>query len=154
MLISRGVRLERNHRQPFTTIDDCLPLARRLAARLGEGSEPTERLKVLADQLAIRLTKLAEQKHPLDVRRGVVREERKEVESVRDSRESRQIKAGSRTYFVDIETAKGESGRYLRITESRFHGEGKERERSSIIVFPEHVQEFVKAVSEMMAKLG
>ncbi len=43
---------------------------------------------------------------------------------------------------------------YLVITESRFKGEGKDRERVSIVVFPEHAQEFVETVQEMVRKLG
>ena len=134
MLKARGLRSETD-RLPFTTIDDCIALAYELAQRLNE---------------------LGEQKYPLDVRRGVVKLVKKdgeEVKDVSDNRESRQIKAGSRTYFLDIESAKSDELKYLRITESRFHGEGKERERSSLIVFPEHAKEFAQAVSEMAAKL-
>jgi len=127
-----GLRLGSN-REPFTTIDDCIALAHELVKRLDN---------------------LGEQKHPLDVRRGVVKKGREEVRDVSNDRESRQIKAGSRTYFLDIETAKADGRKYLKITESRFKGEGKERERSSIIVFPEHAQEFARAVSEMAAKLA
>ena len=153
MLRSWGVRIERIHRQSFVTIDDCLPLARQLAAGLGVGSEPKQRLRPLADQLAAWLTQLAGQKYPLDVRRGMVKQARREVESVRVREESRQVKAGSRTYFLDV--VKSQEGKeYLKITESRFKGESKERERSSVIVFPEHAQEFATAVAEVVAKLS
>jgi hypothetical protein len=40
------------------------------------------------------------------------------------------------------------------ITESRFKGEGEERERSTIIVFQENAQEFAEAVSQMSEKLA
>ena len=58
---------------------------------------------------------------------------------------SKTVKAGSKTYFFDIKETK-EGKPYLLITESRFKGEGEERERSSIIVFQENAQEFTEAV--------
>ncbi len=131
MLTSRGW-LWGSDREPFTTIDDCIVLAR---------------------QLAKQLSQLGEQKYPLTVRRGM-KQRREEVERMRDDRQSRQIKAGSRTYFIDVESTKEGGSQYLKITESRFQGEGKERERSSIMVFREHAQEFAQAISEMVAKLA
>ena len=110
--------------EPFTTIDDALQLAEELTARL---------------------KRLGGYKHPLAVRKGVM--------TVRAERESQQIRAGSRTYFIDVEQTK-EGKPFLRLTESRFKGEGEERERSSIILFPESAEEFAAAVTEMVAKLG
>ncbi len=72
---------------------------------------------------------------------------------MQEGRESKQVRAGNRTYFIDIETSK-EGKRYLRITESRFKGEGSKRERTSIAVFPQEADEFANAVFEMAAKLG
>lgn len=77
---------------------------------------------------------------------------REGVRRVKRERESAQIKAGSRTFFLDIETTQ-DGKPYLRITESRFKGEGKDRERSSINIFPEQAEEFAQAVAEMVAKL-
>ena len=71
---------------------------------------------------------------------------------VAKNKDSRTIRSGGRTLFLDVEKTK-EGKPYLRITESRFKGEGKERERSSIFVFPEDVEEFAQAVSEMRKKL-
>lgn len=66
-------------------------------------------------------------------------------------KDHRQVRAGSRTYFVDVEvTAEGQ--RYLKITESRFKGEGAARERNTIIVFPEYVQAFLEAVTAQAEK--
>ncbi|MCL4552433.1 MAG: PUR family DNA/RNA-binding protein [Candidatus Marsarchaeota archaeon] len=114
-------------REPFTTIDDLIHLANELVAGL---------------------SKLGEYRHPLDVRRGV----REEVETMDYADESQSIKAGSKTYFFDIKkTAHMEP--YLVITESRFKGEGKDRERTSMVVFPEHAQEFLKTLQEMIEKL-
>lgn len=67
--------------------------------------------------------------------------------------ESRTVKAGSKTYFFDIKKTRDDKS-YLVITESRFKGEGKERERVSIAVFPESSEEFAQAVGEMTVKIG
>ncbi len=65
---------------------------------------------------------------------------------------SKTVKAGGQTYFLDIkETKQGKP--YLIITESRFKGEGGERQRQTIAVFPEHAKAFAKAVTEMAARL-
>ena len=117
-------------KEPFVTIDD---------------------LVVRADELATGLRVLSEYKHPLDIRRGVKRGE--EVSEMADDSDSRTVKAGAKTYFLDIKKTK-EDKPYLVITESHFKGEGKKRERVSISVFPEQAEEFVGAVSEMAAKLG
>jgi hypothetical protein len=42
---------------------------------------------------------------------------------------------------------------YLTITESRFKGEGQDRERSSIVVFPDNALDFLEATQEMIEKL-
>ena len=116
-------------REPFTTIDD---------------------LTQKAEELASGLQKLGEYKHPLDVRKGV--KKRKEVSEMAEREENRTIKAGAKTYFLDIKKTK-EGKPYLVITESRFKGEGKERERASVLVFPENAEEFSQAVVEMTGKL-
>ena len=77
---------------------------------------------------------------------------REGVRRVKREHDSVQIKAGSRTYFLDIEKTKDDKP-YLRITESRYKGEGKDRERTSINVFPEQAEKFVQAITEMVAKL-
>lgn len=66
--------------------------------------------------------------------------------------ESKQVRSGNRTYFIDIETT-SEGKRYLKITESRFKGSDQERQRSSILVFPEDAKELSDAISEMVKKL-
>ena len=65
---------------------------------------------------------------------------------------SQTIKAGSITYFFDVkETRQGKP--YLVITMSRFKGEGEDRDRVSIPLFPEHVRTFVKVFLEMAQNL-
>jgi len=69
-----------------------------------------------------------------------------------DQNESKTVKAGSKTYFFDLRETK-EGQLFLTITESRFKGEGQDRERSSIVVFPDHAQDFLEATQEMVEKL-
>ncbi len=73
-------------------------------------------------------------------------------EHMADQNYSQKVRAGSRTYFIDLKRTK-EDKPYLLITESRYMGEGKERERASIVVFQDHAQEFLKRVEEMIKKL-
>lgn len=65
---------------------------------------------------------------------------------------SKTVKAGSTTYFFDIKKTKGGKP-FLVITESRFRGEGSERQRSSIAVFPEQIKEFISAIHELDSEL-
>ena len=70
-----------------------------------------------------------------------------------DTPESKTIRAGSKTYFLDVKRTDANKA-YLVITESRFKGEGEERERSSIALFPEHIEEFIEALQELAKELG
>jgi hypothetical protein len=65
---------------------------------------------------------------------------------------SKTVKAGSSTYFFDLKDTK-EGKLYLVITQSRYMGEGKERKRSSIIIFPEHVNEFLATLQSLKNQL-
>jgi hypothetical protein len=62
---------------------------------------------------------------------------------------SKTIKAGAKTHFFDLKETK-EGKPYLVITESRFKGEDEVRERASIVVFPEHAEDFAQALDEMV----
>jgi len=66
--------------------------------------------------------------------------------------DSKTVKAGGKTYFFDLKETK-EGQPYLIITESRFMGEDKDRERASIVVFPDHAPDFLEATQEMVMKL-
>ena len=115
-------------REPFITIDD---------------------LVIKAEDLFTGLKNLSETRHPLDIRKGV----RKGVEDMADQNEqSKTLKAGSKTYFFDIKKTKDEKP-FLVITESRFKGEGEERERSTIIVFQDNAEDFARTVSEMITRI-
>lgn len=63
------------------------------------------------------------------------------------------IRAGSRTYFIDLKETK-ENKPFLVLTESRYKGEGKEHERTSIAIFPEYAQTLLEAFEKMVAELG
>ena len=114
--------------EPFITIDDLVHKAQ---------------------ELSLGLEKLSEYKYPLDVRRGT----RKGVEKqMRGNGSSKQIKGRGRTYFLDVEKTR-ENKPYLRITESR-KGDGDQFERRSIHVFPEDIDDFAQALSEIAARLS
>jgi len=55
---------------------------------------------------------------------------------------SKIIKAGERTYFVDVREARNKS-RYIAICETKPSRDGNKKfDRSKVIVFPEQVTEF------------
>jgi hypothetical protein len=65
---------------------------------------------------------------------------------------SESLKAGGRTYFFDIKEAK--SGRpYLTVTETRFDKSSGQRERSSLIFYPEGIRDFHKIFQSMARQL-
>jgi hypothetical protein len=61
------------------------------------------------------------------------------------------LKAGSRTYFFDVNIASN-SRRYLKITEASIKGE--EKRRNSFILFPEDVQNFQNNLKEVSGYLA
>jgi hypothetical protein len=67
--------------------------------------------------------------------------------------DSQVVKAGSSTYFFDLKKTK-EDKPFLVITQSRFKGEGSERLRASLIVFPEYAQDFMQALKKKVSKLS
>ena len=67
---------------------------------------------------------------------------------------SSHIRFGKRTYFFDINQKSGSEKKYLRITESQFQGEGKERKYNSFILFPEEVELFQKSLKGATVSLA
>ena len=62
---------------------------------------------------------------------------------------SKTVQAKSRTYFFDVREAK--SGKnYLSITESRYNRNSDERQRSTIIIFPDAIRGFSKTFEMMV----
>jgi hypothetical protein len=67
---------------------------------------------------------------------------------------SRAIKAGDRTYFIDVKEAKNKS-KYLTIAESKPAKEGdKKFTRTSVMVFDNQVEKFREAIDEAMKAIG
>ena len=72
---------------------------------------------------------------------------------VKSSLNSAKFRIGKRTFFFDVNVASNDS-KYLKITESRFVEEGKDRVRNSVVLFPEDVQDFQKNLKEMAGYLN
>lgn len=58
------------------------------------------------------------------------------------------LRAGKRTFFFDVRIASNNK-KYLKITESAFEGEGKERKYNSFLLFPENIVDFQKQLTEV-----
>ena len=63
------------------------------------------------------------------------------------------LKMGAKTIFFDVNLAANDK-KYLRITESRLAGEGNDRVRSSVVLFPENIEGFEKSLREMAGYLN
>ena len=63
------------------------------------------------------------------------------------------LKCGKRTFFFDVNLASNDK-KYLKITESRFVEEGKDRIRNSVVLFAEDIGDFAKNLNEMTGYLG
>ncbi len=64
------------------------------------------------------------------------------------SLKSEMIKSGKRTYFLDIlKSAKGD--KYLKITETRFIDDKQPRQRNSIIIFNQDLENFKKSLNNL-----
>ena len=68
------------------------------------------------------------------------------------SDKSSNFRAGKRTYFFDLHTASNDK-KYIRITESQFVEEGKDRVRNSFLLFPDDMDNFQKNLKEMVGYL-
>ncbi|HLF13681.1 MAG TPA: DUF3276 family protein [Bacteroidota bacterium] len=67
---------------------------------------------------------------------------------------SKIIKAGERTYFVDVREARNKS-RYLSISETRPSGNGEKKfSRSKVVIFPDHLSEFRSALDEAVGMMS
>ena len=66
---------------------------------------------------------------------------------------SQTFRIGSRTFFFDVNVASNNK-KYLRVTESRFMGDGKDRVRNSVVLFPEDIQDFSKNLKEVAGYLN
>lgn len=66
---------------------------------------------------------------------------------------SAMVRAGKRTFFFDVKMTSGNK-KYLKITESTFEGEGKERKYSSFFIFPDHAQDFQAKLNDSIGYLA
>ena len=66
--------------------------------------------------------------------------------SIENRKFSKTIKAGKRTYFIDIESNKTDSRKYFSITESKSTSIGFERQELKIYI--EDVNNFVQGLNE------
>jgi hypothetical protein len=126
---------------------------------------PAQAPQITLDDLALRVELLAGELRSLresepapDIRPDILPEVHQEqpgeeVVAMAEQEDSITVKAGSKTYFFDLKQTR-DNKPYLLITESRFKGEGEERERVSISIFPETAEAFGQAVTGMMARLG
>ena len=65
---------------------------------------------------------------------------------------STKFRVGKRTFFFDVNIASNNKN-YLKITESRFVEDGKDRIRNSVVLFPEDIQDFQKNLKGMAGYL-
>jgi uncharacterized protein DUF3276 len=71
-----------------------------------------------------------------------------------DTIKTSHIRFGKRTYFFDVNQKQGSDIKYLRITESQYQGEGKERKYNSFILFSEEVKSFQDSLNDAAGSLG
>ena len=102
-------------------------------------------LLIHAGRLYKGLIELSQQRHPLEIRRG--------VRDMNAERESETVKAKGRTYFLDLENTK-DGKPYLRITESHINKNNNESVRNTILIFQEDIHDFTQALTKMAYKVG
>ena len=69
------------------------------------------------------------------------------MESSRDEVYSRRVKAGKRTYYIDVRATRSGNDYYLTITESKRGGED-EREKFKIFLYKEDFEKFREAFNQ------
>jgi hypothetical protein len=60
---------------------------------------------------------------------------------------SAKVKAGTRTYFIDVQRA-ANGTKYLKISESRRGKDDERHEHHRVVVFEEHMVEFLHALTD------
>lgn len=63
------------------------------------------------------------------------------------------FRRGNKTFFFDVNIASNEK-KYLKVTESRYMGEGADRVRNSVVVFPEEVMDFQQYLKDIIGYLN
>ncbi len=67
---------------------------------------------------------------------------------IRKPVQSSTLKCGKRTFFFDCYVASNNK-KYLKITESAFQGEDKERKYNSFLIWPENIVDFQQRLTEI-----
>ena len=73
--------------------------------------------------------------------------------SINKAVKSSMLRAGKRTFFFDVKLASNNK-KYLKITESSFEGEGKDRRYNSFLLFPENILDFQQRLTEISQHLA
>lgn len=71
------------------------------------------------------------------------------MENNRDEVFSRRVRAGKRTYYIDVRATRSGNDYYLTITESKRSGES-EREKFKIFLYKEDFEKFREALNESL----
>ena len=66
---------------------------------------------------------------------------------------SSMLRMGAKTIFFNVNLASN-NRKYLQICETRYMGEGKDRVRSSVVLFPEQIEEFQKGLKDIIGYLS
>lgn len=66
---------------------------------------------------------------------------------------SAKFRIGSKTFYFDVNIASSDK-KYLKITESRFMGEGQDRIRNSVVLFPEDIGDFQQNLKDIVGYLN
>ncbi|HVZ40029.1 MAG: DUF3276 family protein [Bacteroidetes bacterium] len=72
------------------------------------------------------------------------------VENNRDEVFSRRVRAGKRTYYIDVRSTRAGNDYYMTITESKRMGES-EREKFKIFLYKEDFEKFREAFNEALS---
>ena len=73
--------------------------------------------------------------------------------SIKPTVKSSMLRAGKRTFFFDVKLASNNK-KYLKITESAYEGEGKERRYNSFLLFANDVPNFQERLNEIAGHLA
>lgn len=73
--------------------------------------------------------------------------------SIKQTVKSSMLRAGKRTFFFDVKVASNNK-KYLKITESAYEGESKERRYNSFLLFPENLVDFQQRLTEVSSFLA
>ncbi|MBI3341487.1 DUF3276 family protein [Candidatus Curtissbacteria bacterium] len=74
-------------------------------------------------------------------------------DSSKNTIKSVNFRIGNKTFFFDVKIASND-GKYLKVTESRFMGEGEDRVRNSVVLFPKEIKDFQENLKNIIGYLN